>query len=240
MLFVRCTTAKETYLVVLYCSVDLCSWVAFHTCYSFCIVFVNHSKPLLRFRDVPTFLPLILRILFGYSTSIWGSMYTRRQSQRNGLLVPLSQELRVCKSALRKQWGKGGTSGSKGPRDIVDPGGSWLQPAGRCPPVQKWHGEKETSIRKIWIQASPELQNELAVAHREMMHHAKVAQHREQDRKRYDQDNVAPRTLKGRTSGMRRWKGAECNNGIRDWGLKQQLWGNERINNSRYKMTAAS
>jgi hypothetical protein len=31
------------------------------------------------------------------------------------------------------------------PRDIVDPGGSWLLPAGRCPAVQKWLGEIGTS-----------------------------------------------------------------------------------------------
>jgi hypothetical protein len=35
--------------------------------------------------------------------------------------------------------------GRKIPGEIVDPGGSWLSPAGRCPTVQKWHGEKETS-----------------------------------------------------------------------------------------------
>jgi hypothetical protein len=27
----------------------------------------------------------------------------------------------------------------------VDPGGSWLPPAGRCPVVQLWHGARETS-----------------------------------------------------------------------------------------------
>jgi hypothetical protein len=26
---------------------------------------------------------------------------------------------------------------------LGDPGGSWLPPAGRCPAVQKWHGERE-------------------------------------------------------------------------------------------------
>jgi hypothetical protein len=60
---------------------------------------------------------------------------------------------------------------------------------------------KRNLIRQIRIQASRESRKELAVARREMMHRAKVARRREHDRKRYDQDIVAPRTPKGRTSG---------------------------------------
>jgi hypothetical protein len=80
--------------------------------------------------------------------------------------------------------------------------------------------QKSNLIRKIRIQVSLESRKELAVARRKMMHRAKVARRRGHDRKRYDQDNVAPRTPKGRTSGMRRWKGPECNNGMRDRGIK--------------------
>jgi hypothetical protein len=94
---------------------------------------------------------------------------------------------------------------------------------------------KRNIIRKIRMQASRESRKELAVARREMIHRVKVARHRGRDRKIYDQDNVAPRTLKGRTSRMTCWKGPECNNVMRDRGLKQQLWGNERINNSGIK-----
>jgi hypothetical protein len=36
--------------------------------------------------------------------------------------------------------------GRKGPREIVDPGGSRLPPAGRCRVVQKWHGARGTSL----------------------------------------------------------------------------------------------
>jgi hypothetical protein len=90
-------------------------------------------------------------------------------------------------------------------------------------------------IRKIRIQASRESRMELAVARRKMIRRAKVAQRRVHDRKRYDQENVAPRTPKGQTSGMRLRKGPECKNGMRDRGLKQQLRGNERINNSRIR-----
>jgi hypothetical protein len=54
------------------------------------------------------------------------------------------------------------------------------------------------------IQASRESWRELAVACREMTHHAKVSRHREHHPKRYDQDNVAPRSPIGRTSRIRR------------------------------------
>jgi hypothetical protein len=79
---------------------------------------------------------------------------------------------------------------------------------------------KRNLIRKIRIQACSESQKELALARREMMHHAKVARSRRHNRKRYDQANVALRTPKGRMSGMRRWKDPECNNGMRDRGIK--------------------
>jgi hypothetical protein len=46
------------------------------------------------------------------------------------------------------------------------------------------------------MQASRELRKKLAVAPREMMHRAKVARREGHDRKRYDQDNVAPRIQK--------------------------------------------
>jgi hypothetical protein len=62
-----------------------------------------------------------------------------------------------------------------------------------------------------------------------MTHSTKVAQCRGYDRKRYDQDYVVQETWKGRTFGKRRWKGPECNNGIRDRDLRQQLRGSKRI-----------
>jgi hypothetical protein len=75
------------------------------------------------------------------------------------------------------------------------------------------------------IRASRELWKKLAVSRREMTHRAKVAWRRGHDRKRYDQDNVAPRTPKKWTSRMGRWQGMEYNNGIRDRGLRQELLG---------------
>jgi hypothetical protein len=51
-----------------------------------------------------------------------------------------------------------------------------------------------------------------------MTHSTEVAQRRGYDHKTYNQD-VVRETQKGRTFGKRRWKGLECNNGIRDRGL---------------------
>jgi hypothetical protein len=56
----------------------------------------------------------------------------------------LRKRCRVCNLAMechqkRKErtWGK------------LDPGGSQLPPAGRCPTLQKWHGGKETSSGEL-------------------------------------------------------------------------------------------
>jgi hypothetical protein len=87
-------------------------------------------------------------------------------------------------------------------------------------------------VRKFRTQGNCGSRKALAVARREMTHRAEVARRRGHDGKRYDQDCVAPGTQEGRTVGMRRWKCPECNNGMRGRGLKQQLRGNERINNS--------
>jgi hypothetical protein len=42
---------------------------------------------------------------------------------------------------------------------------------------------------------------------------------------------MSPRSLKGWTFGKKRWKGPECNNGIRNRGLRQQLRGSKQIKN---------
>jgi hypothetical protein len=56
----------------------------------------------------------------------------------------------------RKKWQRGGSqlqgdveSQRNWPEVIVDPGGSWLPPAGRCPAVQQWHGAREISWEKL-------------------------------------------------------------------------------------------
>jgi hypothetical protein len=98
----------------------------------------------------------------------------------------------------------------------VDPGGGWLPPAGRCPIVQQWyHGRN-------WPQLT---------ASRRMTQNTEVARNRGHDCKRRDQDSVVQETQKGLTFGKRCWKGPECNNGIRDQGLRQQLRGSKRIKN---------
>jgi hypothetical protein len=64
----------------------------------------------------------------------------------------------------------------------------------------------------------------LAAASRRMTHSTKVAR-----RRRHDQKNVVQETRKGETLGKRRWKDRECNNGIRDRGLRQQLRDSKRM-----------
>jgi hypothetical protein len=56
-----------------------------------------------------------------------------------------------------------------------------------------------------------------------MTHCVEVARRRGHNRKRFDQDSVAPRIPKGQTSRIRHWKGLDCSNDIRDRGLRQQL-----------------
>jgi hypothetical protein len=74
----------------------------------------------------------------------------------------------------------------------------------------------------------------MAAIRRKMTHHAGVAQHKEHDRKGYDQENVERGAPKGRKDGRTRrecGKGPDCNNGIRDRDLRQQLRGAKRIKN---------
>jgi hypothetical protein len=44
-------------------------------------------------------------------------------------------------------------------------------------------------------------------------------------------DDIAPKSPKWQTFGKRRQKGPECKNGIRNWGLRQQLQGSKWIKN---------
>jgi hypothetical protein len=88
---------------------------------------------------------------------------------------------------------------------------------------------KGNLFRKIRTQGNCGTRKELAVARREMTHRTKVARRRGHDRKRHDQVDVVQDTRQGRTFGRRRWKGSECNNDIRDRGLKQQLRGSKQI-----------
>jgi hypothetical protein len=69
----------------------------------------------------------------------------------------------------------------------------------------------------------------LAAAGRRMIQSTKVAWCRWHDRKRYHQHNVVQETRKEWTFGKRRWKGPECNKGIRNQGLRQQLRGSKQM-----------
>jgi hypothetical protein len=87
------------------------------------------------------------------------------------------------------------------------------------------HGKpKELALRILWIQ------RKLAAACRKMTCRAVVAWCRGHGCKVYDQISVVQGTRKGWTFG-KRWKGPECNSGIRDRGLRQQLQGSKLIKN---------
>jgi hypothetical protein len=132
----------------------------------------------------------------------------------------------LCRSENRGSGGPQSGRGAPPEEEGKDPwnSGSRGKLAAACRKVSRL----TKVIRNIRIQGSRELRKELAVARREMMHRAIVARRSGHDRKR----QCSTENSKGQTSGMRRWKGPECNNGMRDRDLKQQLWGNERINNS--------
>jgi hypothetical protein len=80
---------------------------------------------------------------------------------------------------------------------------------------------KRNILRKIRTQGNCGLRKELTAAGRKM---TRYAGHR---RKGKNKDDDAPRSPKGRTFGKRRWKGPECNSGIRDKGFRQELRGSK-------------
>jgi hypothetical protein len=91
---------------------------------------------------------------------------------------------------------------------------------------------------KEQTQSNGGCREKLAPTHRGMTCHAGVAQHKGYGCQGHRRDNVAPRTKKERTDDKRYWKGPECKNGIRNRGLKQQLYlGNMRAFNKIYRKT---
>jgi hypothetical protein len=90
----------------------------------------------------------------------------------------------------------------------------------RCVAVAR---RKGNIFRKIRTQKNFGPRKELTAAGRKM---TRCAGHRP---KAKNKDDVASRNPKGRTFGMRRWKGPEYYNDIRARGLKQQLRGSKRI-----------
>jgi hypothetical protein len=65
--------------------------------------------------------------------------------------VPMEEAAVISSGTIKKRHrGRHLAAGQHGepkelPQEIVDPGRSWLSPAGRCPIVQQWHGVGETS-----------------------------------------------------------------------------------------------
>jgi hypothetical protein len=92
-------------------------------------------------------------------------------------------------------------------------------------PVTSSARSKRNDFREMRTQGNYEPRIRLVPAGRRMTLSTKVARRRGHDHKRRDQDNVV------QTFGKRRGKGPECNNGIRDRGLRQELRGSKRIRN---------
>jgi hypothetical protein len=83
---------------------------------------------------------------------------------------------------------------------------------------------KRNIFRKIWAEENCGPRKEFAAAGIRMTHCAKVARGREHGLQRQGNDDIAPRTQKGRTETNRRFKGPESKNGIRNRGREQQLY----------------
>jgi hypothetical protein len=81
------------------------------------------------------------------------------------------------------------------------------------------------------VQVSCESQKRLTIAGRKMTHCARVAWCMENIRKDRTRHRVKGGTLKQQKDWEIPWKGPECNSGIRDRGLRQQLQGSMRIKN---------
>jgi hypothetical protein len=80
------------------------------------------------------------------------------------------------------------------------------------------------------LQGGP--RKELAAAGRRMTHNTKTGRRREQDRE-IRPGRCGTRNPKGRAFGKRRWKGPECNNGMRDRGLREQLRASKQAQDGR-------
>jgi hypothetical protein len=92
---------------------------------------------------------------------------------------------------------------------------------------------KRVVVRKYWTQENYGPLRELTSAGKRMTHSAKVTRGKEHGLQRIVKDNIASRTQRGRTSRTRRFVGPECNSGIRDRDLRQQLRGKTGIKNAR-------
>jgi hypothetical protein len=103
--------------------------------------------------------------------------------------------------------------------------------------LKKWHGDQHLDIKwgsqpKKWIQGNGGSQQKLAAAHRQMIRHAGVAQHKghghtgltveQRQQKKWTRENVARGTLKRWTFGKRQQRKQEGINEIRNQGSRQE------------------
>jgi hypothetical protein len=147
-----------------------------------------------------------------------------------------TEEAAVKSSGTMKKWHRGryqATGRRGGPKELTrGERGSQRKLAVACKKVSHRTAvvrRKRNVFKKIRTQGNCGPRKVLAAAGRRMTHNTKVTCRRGYDRMRYDQDSVVQETRKGRSLGKRRWKGPECNNGIRDRGLRQQIQGSKRM-----------
>jgi hypothetical protein len=133
-----------------------------------------------------------------------------------------TEEAAVKSSVTMQKWHRNRhqAAGRRGGQELTrEDGGARRKLAAACRKVSR-HAvvvrRKRNVFRKIRTQGNCGPRMELAAACRRINHNTKVARRRGHDRKRYDKDNVAQETRKGRRFSKRRWKSPECNNGIRD------------------------
>jgi hypothetical protein len=100
----------------------------------------------------------------------------------------------------------------------MDPGGSWLPPAGRCPVVQQWHGEKG-NFRKSETRGYCGSRKEVTVANRRTSRHATVAWQKRKLTRNIQIQESSESSKDFAVNGVR--KGPECKNGIRRRDVKK-------------------
>jgi hypothetical protein len=82
---------------------------------------------------------------------------------------------------------------------------------------------KRKLIRRIGTQENCGPRNEFSPTGIRTTHRAEVARRKEHGLQRQVKNNSTPRTLTGRASSMRRWKGPECKTGIKDPRTRRHL-----------------
>jgi hypothetical protein len=91
---------------------------------------------------------------------------------------------------------------------------------------------KKNILRKSWTQRNCGLRKEVTAAGIKVTRRAGVARRKRDFVRKYPTRDIGEQEiLKRRTEENKGWKGPECENGVRDRGLKLQLRGNKQTKN---------